>query len=82
MAHLRYSVNLFRAPDNDAFNSGQRAIQLAAHFGAERIILLGYDCSLENGTHWHGNHPDGLKNPDGDCVRYAAVCGGRRARRP
>ncbi|KAA5936461.1 hypothetical protein F3I48_17995, partial [Pantoea sp. M_3] len=63
-AHLRYGVNLFRPPDNDSFNSGQRAIQLAAHLGAERIILLGYDCSLANGTHWHGEHPDGLKNPD------------------
>ncbi|WP_223811670.1 MULTISPECIES: hypothetical protein [unclassified Pantoea] len=68
-AHLRYGVNLFRPPDNDSFNSGQRAIQLAAHLGAERIILLGYDCSLANGTHWHGEHPDGLKNPDGESIR-------------
>lgn len=68
-AHLRYGVNLFRAPDNDSFNSGQRAIQLAAHLGAERIILLGYDCSLEKGSHWHGNHQDGLKNPDSESVQ-------------
>ncbi|MBD8129000.1 hypothetical protein IFU23_05750 [Pantoea agglomerans] len=68
-AHLRYGVNLFRAPDNDSFNSGQRAIQLAVHLGATRIILLGYDCSLTGGTHWHGNHPDGLKNPDDESVQ-------------
>ncbi|KAA6039317.1 hypothetical protein F3I27_23250 [Pantoea sp. Bo_2] len=68
-AHLRYGVNLFRPPDNDSFNSGQRAMQLAAHLGAERIILLGYDCSLANGTHWHGEHPDGLKNPDSESIR-------------
>lgn len=68
-AHLRYGVNLFRAPNNDSFNSGQRAVQLAAHLGATRIILLGYDCSLAGGTHWHGNHPDGLKNPDGESIR-------------
>lgn len=63
-ACLRYGVNHFRPPDNDTFNSGQRAIQLAAHLGATRIILLGYDCSLTDGIHWHGAHPTGLKNPD------------------
>lgn len=68
-AHLRYGINLFRPPDSDSFNSGQRAIQLAAHLGAERVILLGYDCSLDIGTHWHGNHPEGLKNPDGESIR-------------
>ncbi|ARF50966.1 hypothetical protein [Pantoea stewartii] len=68
-AHLRYDINLFRPSDSDSFNSGQRAIQLAVHLGAERIILLGYDCSLEYGTHWHGDHPDGLKNPDAESTR-------------
>jgi len=68
-AHLRYGVNLFSPPDSDSFNSGQRAIQLAVHLGAERIILLGYDCSLDSGTHWHGNHPEGLKNPRAESIR-------------
>lgn len=44
-------------------NSGAGAIMAAAHFGAERIILLGYDCQHTGGkTHWHGDHPDGLGN--------------------
>jgi hypothetical protein len=30
--------------------------------GAENIILLGYDCSLEKGIHWHGAHAR-LHNP-------------------
>ncbi len=68
-ACLRYGVNHFRPPDNDTFNSGQRAIQLAAHLGAERVFLLGYDCTLTNGVHWHGEHPAGLKNPDGESIR-------------
>ena len=63
-AVVRYGVSHFRPPDNGTFNSGQRAIQLAAHLGATRIILLGYDCSLAAGIHWHGEHPAGLKNPD------------------
>lgn len=62
-AALRFGLNLF-PPSSETFNSGQRAIQLAAYLGAARVILLGYDCSVVNGTHWHGEHPDGLKNPD------------------
>lgn len=58
-----YGPNLFKPKEERAFNSGQRAIQLAAHLGASRIILLGYDCSLENGTHWHGEHPGKMHNP-------------------
>lgn len=44
------------------FNSGLRAIELAFMLGAERVLLLGYDCTVSNGTHWHGNH-EGTKNP-------------------
>lgn len=44
-------------------NSGAGAIALAAHFGATRIILLGYDCQKTEGkAHWHGDHPRGLGN--------------------
>ena len=45
------------------FNSGLRAIELSFHLGAERVLLLGYDCTVSNGTHWHGDHP-GTKNPN------------------
>ncbi|WP_336284198.1 hypothetical protein [Citrobacter arsenatis] len=62
-AHIRYGVNLFRPQEGGPFNSGQRAIQLAAHLGASRIILLGYDCTLANGEHWHGRHPATMHNP-------------------
>ena len=46
-----------------SYNSGMRAIQLAIDLGAARIILLGFDCSLANGLHWHGAH-DRTQNPD------------------
>lgn len=47
-------------------NSGAGAMMLAKHWGASRIILLGYDCQYApNGKrHWHGDHPVGL----GNCV--------------
>lgn len=38
-------------------NSGFQALGLALLFGAERVILLGYDMQLTNKrTHWHGDH--------------------------
>ena len=37
-----------------AYNSGMRAIQWGIERGYKTIILLGYDCSLRNGVHWHG----------------------------
>lgn len=44
-------------------NSGAGAISLAAHWGARRVVLLGYDCQRTGGqTHWHGDHPRGLGN--------------------
>lgn len=44
-------------------NSGFQAINLVLQFGVSRIILVGYDMNLDQGTHWHGDHPVGLSNP-------------------
>jgi len=38
-------------------NSGYQAINLAYHFGARRIVLLGYDMNVNGSTHWHAGHP-------------------------
>jgi hypothetical protein len=44
-------------------NSGAGAIALAAHWGASRVLMLGYDCQKTGGkAHWHGDHPKGLGN--------------------
>lgn len=37
-------------------NSGYQAVNLAYHFGARRIILLGFDMHRDAGAHWHGEH--------------------------
>lgn len=50
------------------YNSGLRAIELAFKLGAERVLLLGYDCTVTGGTHWHGDHT-GTKNPTADLCR-------------
>lgn len=43
-------------------NSGFQSINLAAHLGAKRIVLLGYDMGHAPGqpSHWFGEHPAGL----------------------
>lgn len=51
-------------------NSGAGALFLAAHRGAKRIILLGYDGQAgdDGKKHWHGSHQEGLK--DADSMKY------------
>lgn len=44
-------------------NSGYQAIGLAHAWGAERVVLLGYDMQRTGGkSHWHGDHKGGLPN--------------------
>lgn len=43
-------------------NSGATAIALASVRGADKIILLGVDCSTKAGSHWHGDHPAHFRN--------------------
>lgn len=44
-------------------NSGFQLLNLLAHFGVSRILLLGYDFQETSGKkHWFGNHPFPLHN--------------------
>lgn len=56
--HLEYTP--VRA--GGTFNSGQLAIHFSVWLGARNIILLGFDCSIRDGIHWHGKHTS-LANP-------------------
>ncbi|WP_434462176.1 hypothetical protein ACMV5L_01750 [Serratia plymuthica] len=60
--------NLQQHKAGGPFNSGQRAVQFAAAHGAKQILLLGYDCSLKHGIHWHGEYR-ALRNPDELSIR-------------
>ena len=54
------SQGLFPNPQRIVWNrnSGAAAINLAMHFGASRIVLLGYDMRVVDGKHnWHNDHP-------------------------
>lgn len=46
-------------------NSGYQAINLAVHFGARQILLLGYDM---HGDHFFGSHPDKTRPPFAMCL--------------
>lgn len=41
-------------------NSGFQALNLAAQFGAKRIMLIGFDMHVGSGLHWYGRN--GWKN--------------------
>lgn len=60
-AAIRYGINYHRSVGLS--NSGARAIRFALERGADQVILLGFDCSVADGTHWHGDHP-ATGNPD------------------
>lgn len=45
-------------------NSGFQALNLAAQFGARRVLLLGFDCHDQGKVHWYGrNNWHGGANP-------------------
>lgn len=43
-------------------NSGAAILAWCASGDFERIMMLGYDCSVSKGAHWHGDHPKPLGN--------------------
>lgn len=46
-------------------NSGFMALNLAAQFGARRILLIGFDMHAASGVHWYGkNTGRDMRNPE------------------
>lgn len=44
-------------------NSGFQLTNIVAQKGATGIALLGVDMRADGGLHWHGRHPNQLRNP-------------------
>jgi hypothetical protein len=44
-------------------NGGFHALNLAVQMGLKKIILIGFDMTLQHGLHWHGRHGGSLQNP-------------------
>ena len=72
-AAKRFKLNLHTPQVKGGYNSGSRAIQFAIEKGAKKILLLGYDCSVKKGIHWHGPHENRLlSNPSpARCKQWA-----------
>lgn len=81
-AAKRYELNYIKSEKKEGLsrnpeviyqgsNSGYQAINLAYHFGARRIILLGYDM-MEHGHrhHWHKEHRNAVVNPYAVWLKY------------
>lgn len=49
-------------------NSGFHCLNLAIVWGCKKIILIGYDMTLDHGLHWHGPH-EGMGNPTNGTVK-------------
>jgi hypothetical protein len=58
-------------------NSGFQALNIAAQFGANRILLIGFDMHAANGVHWYGaNRWKDANNPlDHNYVRWRGALG-------
>lgn len=55
-------------------SSGYQAINLAWHFGATKVVLLGFDMTGTGKRHWFGDHPPNLMqtSPEGYATQRAA----------
>lgn len=52
-------------------NSGFHAINLAAQWGAKKIILIGFDMRVDKGRHFFGDHPYSAVRPsEGNMRRW------------
>ncbi len=71
-------LSLNRAIIHQGANGGYQAINLAVHFGAKRIILLGYDMKSgpDGQMHHHAAHPKPMNNPSaGNFARWIKAFG-------
>lgn len=63
---LNHDRMLFDTPGTvgSGGNSGFQAVNIAAQFGAVRILLIGFDMHTGGGLHWYGNNTwPGARNP-------------------
>jgi hypothetical protein len=58
-----FGINRHQSKRVKGYNSGLLAIEMALQFGAAKVLMLGFDASIEDGLHFHGAHP-GMGNPN------------------
>ena len=72
LVRLRHGTGLCREQGHihSGGNSGYQAINLAWHFGAKQIVLLGFDMHRHGGGHWHVEHEGMLSAPEGHISQW------------
>ena len=65
ITHIRSDDLCFDRPGHVGAggNSGFQCLNLAAQFGGQRILLVGFDMRVDLGEHWHPRHQMPLSNP-------------------
>ncbi len=58
-AAAHYKLNLHRTGSRSGSNSGSLALRLLLSQGFDRILMMGFDCSVQAGRHWHADHQCG-----------------------
>lgn len=73
--HGTYGLSLDPTGVSTGHNSGYQAINVALHFGASRIVLLGYDMgrSPKQASHFFGEHRDRSQPPYERCLAAFAT---------
>lgn len=69
VTHSKSAAQLYKLKHHKCTHKGWNSGALAIHYAADRfdkIILLGYDCSVKNGIHFHGAH---TKTPNPDATK-------------
>lgn len=60
----------FKHKHSKGYNSGMCAIEYAVRRGARKIIMIGFDCSIKNGIHHHGEHKKTPNPNETRCNRW------------
>lgn len=55
-------------------NSAYQAAHIAIHAGAARVLLCGVDMTNAHGSHYHGDHPEPLRNTTDAAYREMLAC--------
>lgn len=52
------------------YNSGCIAIEYALVNGADKVLMIGFDCSVKNGIHHHGKHDSNHNPTETKCILW------------
>lgn len=67
-AERAYGAKRMRSKVPNGYNSGMSAVEWCIQKAYGPVVMLGFDCSLRDGTHHHGDHTE-TPNPTDERVK-------------